>query len=275
MREMLRGLSRALHPHGYPCPVAVLAGIDLAWSGRRPTGVCIVRLQAGEARLERLECVPDAAADDVATYLNSLGGDVVAGIDAPLIVGAARRAEADLARRLGSRGVYAYAARHDFLERHGIGEGPKLGALLGGAGWSLDALKAGPRGRHALEVFPHATIVSLLGSERALHYKKGPLASRIGPLAEFQALLHAYAEAHLPCLLDDAGETLIRPPELASARALKDLEDRLDAAACVVAAHHAYRFGRDGLVLFGDTEEGYIAVPKPVDATSAPERSSP
>lgn len=255
--------------------MTVLVGVDLAWSGRRPTGICVVRVERGEERLERLECLPAAGAGEVAALLNSFEPDVVAGIDAPLFVGPARRAEAELARLFGSGGVYAYAARQDFLERHGINEGPRLGKLLAEAGWTLDVADPSAPGRHALEVFPHATIVSLLGAERALRYKKGAIASRLGPLAEFQARLREYSQATLPCLLDDPAETLIAPPAMMPGRALKDLEDRLDAVACVAAAHHAWRFGKAGLQLFGDAENGYIAVPKPVDATSAPARSSP
>lgn len=255
--------------------MTVLAGVDLAWSGRKPTGLCVVRLEEHGARLERLECLPNASARDVAEMLNALGPDVVAGIDAPLIVGPARRAEAELARAFGSRGVYAYAARHDFLERHGITEGPKLGQLLRLGGWSLDATKLDQPGRHALEVFPHATTVSLLGAERALRYKKGPLAERLVPLAEFQARLRAYATSQLPCLLDDPAHTLVEPPALIPGRALKDLEDRLDAVACVLAAQHAHRFGSRGLLLFGDADNGYIAVPRPLDATSVRAPSSP
>lgn len=255
--------------------MTVLAGVDLAWSGRKPTGLCVVRLEASGSRLERLECLPDATAGEMADLLNSLGPDVVAGIDAPLIVGPSRRAESELARAFASRGVYAYVARQDFLERHGISEGPKLGALLRAEGWSLDAASPDRPGRHALEVFPHATIVSLLGAGRALRYKKGPLAARLAPLAEFQSRLRAYATSHLPCLLDDRAGTLIEPPALMPGRALKDLEDRLDAVACVLAAHHAHRFGSRGLLLFGDADNGYIAVPRPLEVTSVPAPSSP
>lgn len=255
--------------------MTVLAGIDLAWSGRNPTGLCVVSGEGARWKLERLECLPNAAAAEIAELLDSLGPDVVAGIDAPLIVGPQRRAEAHLARSFGSLGVYAYAARQDFLERHGIVEGPRLGRLLRAMGWSLDPRESSWPGRHALEVFPHATIVSLLGAKRALRYKKGAIAARLGPLTEFQARLRTHAEAHLPCLLEDAAETLTARPVVTSGRALKDLEDRLDAVACVLAAHHAHRFGGAGLELFGDLDNGYISVPKPVAATSVLAPSSP
>jgi predicted RNase H-like nuclease len=255
--------------------MVVIAGIDLAWSGRKPTGVCVIRAEAGVVRLEQLCCI-GGTAEDVAELLLSMGDDVVAGIDAPLIVGPARRAEAELARAYGSRGVFAYAARMDFLERHGIVEGPALGARLAERGWSLSPgeLAQGAIGRYALEVFPHATIVSLLGAEFALKYKKGSRAKRLGPLVAFQGLLRAYAERELPCLLTEAAAGILTEPvELLTVRALKNLEDRFDAIACAIAAYHAWKIGAAGLEVFGDDANGYIAVPRPV--TSFPAPSSP
>ena len=239
-----------------------IVGLDLAWSGRKPTGLCVLRAGGDGTVLERLECI-DGDAAEVFSVLEALGRDVVAGIDAPLIVGTERRAEAELARAYGRRGVYAYAARMDFLERHGIAEGVRLGSALAGAGWSLAPLNVSPAvsGRLALEVFPHATIVSLLGAEAALKYKKGSLASRREPLRVFQELLAAYAAQHLPCLLQ--AEALTTPVEGLSGRQMKALEDRLDAMACAIAAHHAWKHGSDGLEVFGDADHGYIAVPRP------------
>lgn len=252
--------------------MVVIAGIDLAWSGRKPTGVCVLHAEGGVVRLERLCCVEGTAAD-VAELLFSWGGNIVAGIDAPLIVGPGRRAEAELARTYGRRGGFAYAARMDFLERHGIVQGPALGRLLAERGWNLSPRRLVPAaiGRHALEVFPHATIISLLGAEFALKYKKGSRAKRLGPLFAFQALLRAYAERELPCLLSEAtAGILTKPAELLPVRELKDLEDRFDAMACAIAAYHAWRFGVEGLEVFGDETDGYIAVPRPVTSSPAP-----
>ncbi len=235
----------------------VLVGLDLAWSGRKPTGVCVVEMARGIPRLELLECRNFDAAGAF-EFLQGLGPDVVAGIDAPLIAGPARRAEAELARAYGNRGVYAYAARMDFLERHGITEGPKLGSALADAGWQLDPARVAHGGRRALEVFPHATAVSLLGAERVLRYKKGRLAARLGPLGEFAALLRAWADRELP------GLRLVPPlaDRTLSGHEMKALEDQLDAVACLAAAHHAWRRGPDGVDVFGTAEQGYIAVPR-------------
>lgn len=270
---MLRGRVRLLQRR--LDAVTVLAGVDLSWSGHKPTGLCVVGGDGKGWSLARLECVPNANAEDIARLLSSLGRDVFAAVDAPLIAGPNRHAEPDLARKFGRQGVYAYAARPGFLHGHGIAEGPRLGELLRGLGWSLGVDPGWTERPLALEVFPHATVVSLLGAERALRYKRGPLAGRIGQLAELQRIVRAYAQRHLPCLLSDPAETLTAPPIETSGRALKDLEDRLDAVVCVVAAHHAYRYGDDGFFVFGDVTDGYIAVPRTVEPTSVPAPSSP
>ncbi len=257
--------------------MVVIAGIDLAWSGRRPTGVCILEVTDSAARVIDISCTDSsAAAPEIMELLRALGSNVVAGIDAPLIVTGTRRAEAELARAFGRQGVYAYAARPDFLERHGIQEGPWLGARLAADGWNLDPSNLTPEadGRHAFEVFPHAITVSLLGALFALKYKKGRISARLGPLATFQGLLRHYAERELPCLLEsEADEILVRPIATQSGRNLKAVEDQLDAVCCAIAAYHAWKYGSAGLSIFGDRANGYIAVPKTV--TSSPEQSSP
>ena len=246
--------------------MSVFAGIDLAWSGRRPTGVCVFEGDGAAARSLRLDCTAsDCDALSVARLLSELGEEVVAGIDAPLIVAPGRDAEARMARQLGRFGVYAYSARADFLERHGIVQGPRLGVLLAETGWNLDpsALFEARSGRHALEVFPHATIVSLLGAPAALKYKKGRLAGRVAELAVFQRLLREYLERELPGLA--ALPLLTAAPEALRGTALKAVEDQLDALACAIAAHHAWKYGEVGTMVFGDSGLGYIAVPRPVD----------
>jgi predicted RNase H-like nuclease len=239
--------------------MVILAGVDLAWSGRKPTGVCVVNCERERVRIEALGCF-DFDAAGAFGFLEALGPNVIAGIDAPLVVGPNRSAEAELARAYGNRGVYAYAARADFLDRHGISEGPRLGAMLAEAGWNLDPAAVAVTGRHALEVFPHATTVSLLGAARVLRYKKGRLAARHGPLAEFGALLRGWAAGAIPELAPRIEELL--PSEPLPGREMKAIEDQLDAIACVAAAHRAWRNGAAGLHVFGSAGHGYIAVPR-------------
>lgn len=114
--------------------MTALVGLDLAWSGRKPSGYCVLRVDAaGQVRLEAVgdTTMPPRAA---LKWLDSLGPDIVAAIDAPLIVGDGRRAEAEMARAYRGTGLYAYSARSEFLTRHGITAGPELGTLLHAGG---------------------------------------------------------------------------------------------------------------------------------------------
>lgn len=245
--------------HRYAARVTVFAGVDLAWSGRKPTGLCVLRHVAAGLRFESLDCAT-LTGFEVAAWLDTLGPQVVAGIDAPLVVSPTRRAEAELARVYGSRGVYAYAARPDFLDRHGIAEGPRLGDALTTTGWSLDPLSNGER--RAIELFPHAAIVALFGAPRALRYKKGSLASRMEPLREYQRLILTHVQPEAPELLDSPlGDFLRAPIGPVSVRSVKGAEDRLDAITCALSAYHIWRHGSRGTTVFGDATSGYIAVP--------------
>lgn len=247
----------------YASGVTAIVGVDLAWSGRKPSGLCVLRERAGQLAFESLVCAT-LTGREVASWLGTLGPDVLAGIDAPLVAAAGRTAEAQMARMYGGRGVYAYSARPDFLERRGIAEGPLLGHALAASGWNLDpaALTGSAAGRHALEVFPHAATVSLFGGVRVLRYKKGPLAGRLGPMAELQRLLAGYVQAACPELLDSPlGTFLAEARSVMPGRAMKETEDRLDAIACALSAYHLWRHGLAGAQVFGDAASGYIAVP--------------
>jgi predicted RNase H-like nuclease len=249
----------------------LIAGVDLAWSGRKPTGICLLDAASGSVELLELRCTEAThTALEIAAWLDSLGPDVVAGIDAPLIVTDQRRAEAELARRFGRQGVFAYAARNGFLDRHGILEGPRLGDRLAGGGWNLDPahVTAGTSGRHALELFPHAIIVSLFGAPSALKYKKGARQARLGPLADFQSLLRTHCSELLPGALSRG--IFSEVVSVVPGRQLKAIEDQLDALACALGAYHIWKSGPSGTLVFGDAGNGYIAVPRPVTSSLEP-----
>jgi predicted RNase H-like nuclease len=73
--------------------MTALVGLDLAWSGRNPSGYCVLRAdQGGRVELEALgDCVMPPA--EALQWLGSLGPDVVAAIDAPLIIGHAEQSD--------------------------------------------------------------------------------------------------------------------------------------------------------------------------------------
>jgi predicted RNase H-like nuclease len=174
-------------------------------------------------------------------------------------------AERELARAFGAYHAAAYNANTAFLERHKLMAGPRLGALLAEAGFSLDPFAAGQPGspRAAFEMYPHAFHVTAFRLPRRLGYKKGALALRRQGFATYQQLLRALLEREAPQLLGEpAVERVLHPSALVGGgRALKATEDSLDALTCAIAALRAYRCGVAQADVFGDVETGYIAIP--------------
>lgn len=134
----------------------------------------------------------------------------------------------------------------------------RLAGRLAASGWSLDPGHAtAPSRRRAIEVYPHVATVGLLGLERTIKYKKGRIDARRAGLASLQARLHAALPTLDPALEPFCAEavTALR------GRALKDLEDRLDALVC---AAMALRFALrpDRIEVIGDAAAGYVVVPR-------------
>ncbi len=244
----------------------VFAGLDLAWTRGRPSGICILAEDAGGVGVERIETLitlPTAFAQTLA----ALDETVYAAIDAPLIISPERRAEGLLARRFGRAKAYAYHVSRDWLERHNALAGPQLGEALAARGF-VHATPPAPRapGRFMLEAFPHATHVALFGLAERMKYKRGPLASRAVVMAAYQAELGRLLHGTLPSVASDPRiRSLLDPAAIpATGREMKTLEDRLDALTCAVAAHHAWQHGPAGLETFGTPEHGQITIPLPM-----------
>lgn len=258
--------------------MVILAGIDLAWTPHHESGICLVSLVCGKPSLMSLDArVVSPAA--LAAELDSSGPAVVAAIDAPLVVTAARTAERELGHIFGRYRAPAHSASLRLLESTGRMAGPYLGRLLEAAGFSLDpwALLPASAGRHALEVYPHAAHVRLFGLDERIPYKRKrgrDMAFVRGQLQRYQALLLDILRRDLPGLTDDSrvGARLDPAATCARGAALKRLEDELDALTCAYAAWHAWVCGSSGLELFGNAADGHIAVPRPMPA-AAPELS--
>ncbi|GIW12788.1 MAG: hypothetical protein KatS3mg062_0227 [Tepidiforma sp.] len=244
-------------------------GIDLSWTGRRPSGFAVIDPAAGSLRSWTAILSPS----DVARWLNGLGS-AVAGIDAPLVLEPSRSAEADLRRTLGRFGVGAFQAGEGFLERHGLQAGPALAALLRAAGWVLAPPPVTCTGnRHAFETFPRGLAVTLLGASRPPEYKRGPIADRARGLGQYRDLLRRTLTVRgLRLDVELPGSEAGGCP---AGRLLKELEDRLDAIACALAALEVAENGASPADRFGDPLSGEIVLPGASRLTSARAPSSP
>ena len=245
--------------------MVTFVGLDLAWTAHRETGVCVLEDTDHGVVLQTLHC-SISSPESFATMCESFGDDVVVAVDAPLVVEPERRAEAELGKVYGKYHAGAYSANMPFLENMKGLAGPHLAGQLSAKGFELDPARLTPqaRGRFALEVFPHPAHVELFELPMALKYKKGRVACRRIALAQYQAHLGALLARELPLVLVQplVSEVLGAEALVAKGRALKNLEDRLDALTCAYVAYHCWKHGQAGFRVFGSSAHGCIVVPR-------------
>lgn len=245
--------------------MTVFVGLDLAWTPHHESGLCVIEGDASHARLLALEA-RTGTPEEFAELCCASGSDVVAAVDAPLIVEPGRRAERELATVFGRARASAYTANMAFLTKMNGLAGPNLSRLLVGRGFQACPSRCTARasGRFLFEVFPHPAHVELFALEERLPYKKGRLQARRTAFAAYQGHLRTLLAVEMPEVLADARVAALLSPAslLAAGRALKSVEDQLDALTCAIVAHHCWRHGPEGFRVFGDEATGTIVVPR-------------
>jgi predicted RNase H-like nuclease len=238
-------------------------GVDLAWGGRRPSGLAVLDPD-GHAVAEGWATTDEDISEFLAAH--DAGGAVVA-LDAPLVVGnpaGTRRAcEAELQRRYG---------------RAGAGPYPTNLGLLGGRVRAMELVRRSDRpyvtvprdpgrghGWWAVEVFPAPALVELGGLARAVRYKKGPPAARRAGLQVVAGILEELGGADPPLRLDPAGALARELGRLDRLRGagLKAAEDLADAHVCAYVGLWWWAHGPAATLVAGDDATGAILVPRP------------
>ena len=238
-------------------------GVDLAWGGRRPSGLAVLDPD-GNAVAEGW-ATTDA---DISEFLaaHDAGGAVLA-LDAPLVVGnpaGTRRAcEAELQRRYG---------------RVGAGPYPTNLGLLGGRVRAMELVRRSDRpyvtvprdpgrgrGWWAVEVFPAPARGERGGLARGVRYKKGPPAARRAGLRVVAGILEGLGGADPPLRLDPAGALARELGRLDRLRGagLKAVEDLADAHVCAYVGLWWWAHGPTATLVAGDDATGAILVPRP------------
>jgi len=230
--------------------LAVVLGIDAAWTARHASGVAVV---AGEAGQWRLVTVADSYAD----FYRQAGLDgLEAGFDAGQLLEAAAvvaenrvdliAADIPLAhspivgRRESDNAVSRlYGGRHagthtPSVERPGA-LADRMRADFMAKGYPL--LVAAPAVRGLIEVYPHPALIELATAPQRLRYKVGKIGTywKALPVVERRDRLLAEWRS-IVALLDRrmAGSAALLPLPDAGApvRVLKAYEDMLDAVVC-------------------------------------------
>ena len=245
------------------------AGVDLAWGGRKPTGVAVVDADG------RLVCV--AAVRDDAEVLAALApytrGDCLVAFDAPLVVTnptGQRPAEAALNRDFRRFEAGAHPANTAKPEFAGVPRGARLALTLG-----LDMDPRSSSARRAIEVYPHPATVVLFRLARTLKYKAKPGRDLDRLRSELLLLMDGIeklAHAAVPlCVASHEGWAELRRQVLTAQRKsdLRRAEDPVDAVVCAYVALYAERRPA-GVTVYGDFATGYIVTPSlPPDAGRA------
>lgn len=235
-------------------------GIDLAWSarGRGRTGLAVLD---GAGRLDRSATV--AGDDDIAAFLgtDAHAARLVAAIDAPIVVLnplGQRDAERAVSRAFGSAGASTYPSNRS----NPLFDPPRALTLAHRFGWTCDAVAE----RMAIEVYPHAAMVSALGLSRIYPYKAKrarTLESRRAAFIAMTAGLETVAGATLHLASNRRWHEIGASVRSATRAAdLGRLEDEIDAIWC---AWLAWRWAdhQDDMLVFGDFATGAIVVPSP------------
>ncbi len=236
------------------------AGVDLAWGGRRPTGVAVLD---ADGRLLHVSAQGD---DDtiVAALAPYLDGDCLVGIDASLVVVNAtgnRPCEAALNKDFARFDAGAHPSNTGKREFADGTRGARLAARLG-----LDIDPASTSPRRAIEVYPHPATVALFRLGRTLKYKNKQGRTLPELTAELLRLIHlleGLETADVPLRLAGNEEWSALVAAVGAARRKSDLrraEDQVDAVVCAYVALFAER--RPELTTtYGDLATGYIVTP--------------
>ncbi len=237
-------------------------GIDLGWT-RGGTGLCAV----ADGRV--LDSARVATDQEILGWVGPhVGGNVIAAVDAPLIVrNVAGRRPCD---RMISRcfGAYHAGAHSANLGLASFRQGVRGERVVKTLGLSVDPFfEPGQPVRRALEVYPHPAIIALFGLPLTLKYKAKagrPLASRSLALGELMRLLEGLEGAD-PALDVRAGprwevlRTLAAAPS--SSGELDQVEDEVDAHVCAYVGLYYWTQGERRCRVVGDIDSGYILTP--------------
>jgi predicted RNase H-like nuclease len=221
-------------------------GIDLAWKYVDPrhfsTAVCVIEedLSVG------LFAVTD---DDEVLSLVPEGNDCLIGIDASLKVpnDTGMRSTEKLVRRMGIN-ILPTSKCH-LNQKFGGSRGERMVDALGDKGFHL-AMSGDRNGRLLYEVYPYATVRSMMG--HSPRYKHGKLAEkRQGCLGILWTIQIQHPELMIPEMLADQ----IIQGDSSGLRSVSDKLDSLLGAICVY-RHAIYR--GQATQMIGDEENGFI-----------------
>ena len=235
-------------------------GIDLAWGPRARTG--LAALDSTGRLVASGSVVTD---DEIASFVAAhASGEVVAAIDAPLIVPndtGRRDCESLVSREFGPYNAGAYPANRS----RPYFDPPRAATLAGRFGWTMDPATVPFTGASvAIEVYPHPAMVTLFRLGSVLPYKAKQGRDLDSLRAAFALLLdHLERVCGKVLVLSESTRWRFLRQVAATAGRKSELgliEDEIDAILC---AYLAWMWGRRDarMRVLGDYAGGYIVIP--------------
>jgi len=230
----------------------IFAGVDLAWSDKKPTACAFLKIESGTLALDSIaEVTSDAEIVDCLVGRLGENSSLIA-IDAPLIV--PNRDRQRLADKLCGKLFWQYEASALSVNRSKAWHlrGGVIAKRLEAAGLVHDPLiGSSEAGGRFFEVYPHPAMVVLGNLSRTLKYKgKHPRPVRLGAFVQYENLLAKFLDI----------SAIRRSADELAGKKLKAYEDALDAIFCAVIAWYAWRNPSE-CALLGTIQDGYILTP--------------
>lgn len=236
-------------------------GIDLAWTYRNETGVCV--MDAG-GRVEFLDAAVYSNEDILDIIMDHTDGPVTIAIDAPLIVNnenGSRGAEGELMRaRIHGHRLFAFNSNRAFLTR-AFG-GIRGETLMNHIIKSVPGIRIGlhPGSSNIVETFPTGICCGLFPDKHPIRYKKKRKMTLKEACGEMERLISLFRQIEENGSIEGLDEKLGWDAQEATRKTHKHLEDKVDAFLCAYGMHTIYT-GIAEETLFGSIEEGFISLP--------------
>lgn len=240
-------------------------GIDLAWTYRNETGICVM---GSDGMVEFLDAEVYSNEEIVDIIMGRLDGPVAIAIDAPLIVNnetGSREAEGALMRsRIHGHRLFAFNSNRSYLNRtFGDIRGE---TLMEEIMKSLSDIRIGfdREASNIVETFPTGICCGLFPQVYPIRYKKKRKVPFEETCGEMDRLTGLFREMEAEGVVHGLIEKLEWEAHSATRKSHKHLEDKVDAFLCAYGMYAIYA-GTAEEEMFGSIEEGFITIPIKTD----------
>lgn len=251
------------------------AGIDLAWTYKNETGVCVINAEGELIHLSSAVYSDEDLLDILKPFANEA---LYIAVDAPCVVNnetGSRAVENQFkSTRINGKCLSVYASSRSYLIRtYGAIRGENLlkackeafpGTVLGGKPQSPDAFMTEGNPIFA-ETFPTGIVQGLFAISSPLPYKRKKNVSSEAAAKGLRALIDRFIQmerfGHLKGVEKafDGWSQLQSPNKALTQKQHKHFEDMADALLCAFSAYAVFKHWAEPLVL-GSPEEGFISV---------------